>query len=293
MVVSPERLLKLNSMLNKFSFLFLLGICTLFSYCSEDTEPDVVTFTVIGDVPYSNGQRSSLIEKIELHDSLSSASFVVHVGDIKSGQDPCDESVYQDVSNILKEFETPTFIILGDNEYNDCDDPDQARAYWDQYFLNLHEQWNFDQAVETPPSRTENWAWFQDDILFVGLNIVGSKVHDSDEWESRLSDNAVWLRSRYQQHVDEVAAIVIFGHANMVDFGAGKFETFTTEMINIATEFNKPMVYIQGDGHNWIDDTPWAPSNLRRIQIEGGKIFMDVKVDSKQISPFEFIRDAY
>ena len=133
----------------------------------------------------------------------------------------------------------------------------------------------------------------QDETLFIGLNLVGSTVHDSDEGEDRLADNANWLRSQYQQNLEELSAIVIFGHANMVDFGANKFEVFTSEMISIATEFAKPMVYIQGDGHLWIDDQPWSPVNLRRIQIEGGKIFMDVRVDVKNIEPFEFVRDAY
>lgn len=66
---------------------------------------------------------------ISKHNAIKASQFVVHLGDIKPGAGACDETVYQDVQRILIEFKVPTFIVLGDNEYNDCKDPDQGLAY--------------------------------------------------------------------------------------------------------------------------------------------------------------------
>lgn len=279
-------------MSTKFSIPILFLLLALLA-CSSEEDVLPIQFTVIGDTPYGASQRSALIEKIAIHDSISTSSFVVHVGDIKSGQDPCDEDKYVDVSTMLGEFDTPTFILLGDNEFNDCDNPNEGRSFWDKHFLNFHEQWAFDESVIKQAEREENWAWFQDDVLMIGLNLVGSIVHDQVEWDSRMADNVTWLRQQYESHSSGSGAIVVFGHANMVDFGAGKFETFTDELIDVANAFGKPMVYIQGDGHSWIDDTPWSAPNLRRIQIVGGKEFLDVKVDLSLAQPFLFTQDAY
>ena len=110
----------------------VMGLMLLFLSCSEsenknkDAEQETikpVSFTVIGDVPYGDVQRDGLIALVNTHNTITSSEFVVHVGDIKRGADPCNEAVYADVSSILKAFTTPTFMLLGDNEYNDCSDP--------------------------------------------------------------------------------------------------------------------------------------------------------------------------
>jgi len=253
---------------------------------------DTVVFSVIGDVPYNAEQRDGLIAMIQTHNQKAQSEFVVHVGDIKAGADPCDEAVFEDVSDILKEFSTPTFMLLGDNEYNDCSDPIAALQLWNQYFLNFHQNWTVDQTISYQENRSENFAWVQDKVMFLGLNLVGSNVHDEDEWDTRLTDNGNFLRDFVTTHRDSSEALVIFGHANMFDLGPDKFQTFTNVMKSVAEGFEKPVLYMQGDGHFWFLNKPYPEQqNITRVQIEGGATAVQVTVNPNLEQPFIFDRN--
>ena len=279
--------------------LVLVTFSILINACANSTtttsQPTVeiiesVTFSVIGDVPYNNSQRDGLIAMIAKHNMITSSEFVVHVGDIKPGADPCAESVYEDVSTILKTFKAPTFIILGDNEFNDCNEPLVALSYWHQYFLHFNENWTFDQTITYQTERPENFSWFQNQVLFIGLNLVGSSVQDQNEWTTRLSDDANFVSTLIENHKNDAAAIVIFGHANMVEIGPAKFEPFTIPFRAAAASFKKPILYLQGDGHVWYKNKPWEEQNITRVQIEGGANAVQVTVDVTKTEPFTFNR---
>ena len=255
------------------------------------TELDSVIFTVIGDVPYNEEERTGLIKLIETHNAKANSEFVVHVGDIKPSVLPCDESIYEDVSTILKDFEAPTFIVLGDNEYNDCDDPDQGLALWNKYFLHLNENWSFQHTVEYQEERLENFAWVEKKVLFIGLNIVGSSVHDEEEWEQRLTDDANWVRDQVDAHKNDIEALVVFGHANMIEAGPAKFSTFTDSFRATATDFNKPILYVQGDGHIWFQNRPYDEKNILRVQVDSGPKAVKITVDPNLEQPFIFDRE--
>ena len=247
-------------------------------------------FTVIGDVPYNEEQKEGLAKMIEVHNAKANSEFVVHVGDIKPGADPCDEAVYENISGMLKKFDTPVFMVLGDNEYNDCSDPDEALGFWNQYFLHFNENWEFGQQVSYQEQRSENFAWTQEGVLFLGLNLVGSSVHDQGEWEKRLGEDADWLEEQLKLHGENIEALVVIGHANMTEIGPEKFETFTERFRAYARDFTKPVLYLQGDGHFWFRNRPWPEQNILRLQIEGGATAIQVSVDPDLEEPFSFDR---
>lgn len=260
---------------------------------NEEEEVEVVppvVFTAIGDVPYNDEQRTDLINMVIDHNAKSTSEFIIHVGDIKAGADPCDEEVYDDVSTILKGFDTPTFIILGDNEFNDCEDPVQGLEYWNQYFLNFHENWPFEPAITYQAERTENFSWVQDKVLFIGINLVGSVVHDEEEWNERLADNALLIEQLLETHTDDTEAVVIFAHANIVNLEPQKFDDFTTRFRTSAATYGKPILFLQGDGHFWLENRPWAEKNILRVQINGGSEAVQVTVDTSKENPFIFNR---
>ena len=250
--------------------------------------PPPVVFTAIGDVPYNEEQRTALVDLIPVHNAKSTSEFIIHVGDIKPGADACDEAVYEDVSSLLKNFDTPTFIILGDNEFNDCEIPTQGLAYWNQYFLHFNEQWQFDQTVTYQPERVENFSWVENKVLFIGINLVGSSVHDSDEWNSRLTDNGNWVKQLLETYKDSTEAAVVFGHANIVNLEPEKFNTFTNVFRAASAVYSKPVLYLQGDGHFWLENRPWPEKNILRVQITGGAEAVQVTVDTANEDPFSF-----
>ena len=250
-----------------------------------------VSFTAIGDVPYNEEQRDSLIKMISKHNATKASQFVVHLGDIKPGAGACDEAVYQDVHGILREFNVPTFIVLGDNEYNDCEDPEQGLAYWNEYFLHFNENWAFEPVVSYQAERTENFSWIKNRVLFIGTNLVGSQVHDSIEWQNRLTQNGQWVKKLLEEQKNKINAMVLFGHANMVEAGPEKFKPFTDLFVSAARSFGKPVLMVQGDGHFWIKDKPWSAQNIIRLQIDGRDTAVKITVDTNLEYPFLFDRE--
>ena len=124
--------------------------------------------------------------------------------------------------------------------------------------------------------------------MFIGINLIGSSVHDKNEWQNRLIDNGNWVKQLMESQKDLVEAVVIFGHANMIEEGAAKFEPFTDIFTASANSFGKPVLYVQGDGHYWIEDRPWREQNITRIQIKGGATAAKIIVDIQLEFPFVF-----
>ena len=286
---------------SNFTHWIFMGMTLFLFSCKDDQhsktidkeqtgETTTITFTAIGDVPYNNEQRDGLINIISRHNALDPSEFVIHVGDIKPGAVECNESVYQDVSDILKTFEAPTFIVLGDNEYNDCTDPIQGLEYWNKYFLHFNENWAFEPVVTYQPERTENFSWIDNKVLFIGVNLVGSQVHDSLEWNNRLTQNGLWIKKLLEEQVNKVEAMVVFGHANIVEAGPDKFKPFTDLFRAAAKSFGKPVLMVQGDGHFWIKNKPWEEQNITRLQIDGRDTAVKITVDTDLDYPFAFDR---
>ncbi len=247
---------------------------------------DDVTFYAMGDVPYSAAEDVSLPQQIaELPDD---GLFLVHVGDIKPGSVPCDEAVYVKVSGMLKKSRTPTFIIPGDNEWNDCFDPRTSWGYWETSFGRFDENWKHELPVSRQPEREENFALMHDGVLFLGLNLVGGRVHDRAEWKERHAQCLAWTKANLTQHGNAAHAIVIFGHA----LPRPDHDDYFDGLNPLATELNKPFLYLHGDGHRWVRDTPFRAKNIQRVEVDQGGIAPPLKVtvtdDPEQ--PFVFDR---
>ncbi len=267
----------------KHAYLYFL-IWILISCNSKQS----ITFTAIGDVPYTEEQYQWLRQFVESHNTENDAAFVIHLGDIKSGGIPCHEEIYKEVSDILKRLTVPTFMVLGDNEWNDCADVDLAWTHWAKYLYNLHENWPFQRKIAHQPGSTENFSWIESGVLFAGFNLVGGRIVDSVQWHHRLTQNAAWLRGLLEDSADDVAAAVIFGHANMVGKG-DIFRPFTDTFIESARKFEKPILFLHGDGHQWIEDKPWVAQNITRVQVDfwlNGPAPLKVTVDINSEMPF-------
>ena len=249
-------------------------------------EKTLVTFYAMGDVPYQPEEDELLPRQIA--ELPTDAEFVVHVGDIKGGAAPCDESVYIKVSGMLSKSLAPVFIIPGDNEWNDCTDPAQAWTYWNQYFLRFDRRWNHGFPLFRQLKHEPNFSFVKNGVLFVGLNIVGGHIHDPDEWKQRHAVGVQWIRRNVAQFGDDVGCMILFGHANPQDKHRDFFEPFSLD----AETFSKPILYLHGDGHTWIHDRPFAAKNILRVQVDqGGKAPpLKVTVTDHQEEPFQFDR---
>ena len=228
------------------------------------------TFAVMGDVPYAEKEYDLL--KRQLSELPDRVEFVFHVGDIKPGSLPCTESIYIRVAGTLRKSRFPVFVLPGDNEWNDCivPPPGVAWSYWEKHFLRFDRQWNHQLPVRRQLLRPENMALVHNGTLLVGVNLVGGRVHDRDEWEIRQKQDVQWLQKQFDSAGTDVSCAVVLGHAFPK---AENKKSFETGFLKVAAKFDRPIVYLHGDGHKWTHDRPWKTHpHIERIQVDQGGI---------------------
>jgi hypothetical protein len=219
-------------------------------------------FSATGDVPYGTSEISIFQQQITNHNKYSPAKFFVHVGDILSGSESCAEARYALVSSELKRLAVPAYIVPGDNETTDCSNPTQGKNWWLQYFTNF--ELNFCSApyTEHQSGRGQNFAFTMDGVLFVGIDLVGSSGTSSSDQQK----NADWVEQQFTAKVSQVRAAVVFSQAGP----DAKRATFFNRFEPAAATFGKPVLFLHGDGHKWVQDNPWPLSNTMRIQVAAG-----------------------
>ncbi len=270
----------------------LIGITVvvLFSCSSQSwlakSQPDPLIFSVMGDVPRSEEGKIILQEQICQHNQQSPAQFVFHVGDIKTGSSPCDEANYALVADYLKQLMVPVFIIPGDNEWNDCEDPEQAWDYWEQYFMDFDQNWDVPVKVRRQENYPVNSAFVQNDVLFIALNLVGGRIHDQAQWDTMQQNAVDWIGQQLQRK--NISTTIIFAQAHPDE----KHKLFMDQFLPLVEAFGRKVLLIHGDGHLWLHDDPWLVPNLVRIQIDEGGVAdpLQVTVLGRKTKTFIFER---
>jgi chitodextrinase len=248
-----------------------------------------VTFSVIGDIPYDQTAADRFRAFVAEHDRASPSDFFVHVGDIKAQSGQCLEPDYLQASDILGELAVPSFVLPGDNEWNDCSDPGAAWLLWEAYFSGFEQRYCGTPLVESQAARPENFAFVHERVLFVGLNLVGGTVHDAAEWDLRMHQDAEWVEQQFAEKGGQVRAAVVFGHAARDGSRSVFFDRFDAA----ALAFARPVLFIHGDGHSWIHETGWEVPNVERIQIEQNDPPLQVTVTLGAETPFVLERDPW
>ena len=270
--------------------------------------PPVLSFAVMGDVPYGltgeelEKEKATLRRQILKLNANDAAEFVVHVGDIKKGVPPCVPQVYEDVVDILRTSSKPLFIIPGDNEWNDCKDPTQAWELWKTNFMRFDEHWPNQLGAVRQSEREKNFAFLHQNFLFLGINLVGGRVHDKKEWTKRIKDNNRWIKEKFSEHAAGANGAILFGHANPGSKVNSKFITKNKAFLPFVdlldketnTLFPKPILFIHGDGHRWIRDHPFpnAGDRITRVQVTQGGLESPLIVEIRENpdKPFRLIR---
>ena len=249
----------------------------------------LVTFSAMGDVPYEQWEEGQL--RRQVREIPRESEFVIHLGDIQKNQKevPCGEGKYGLVAKILSRSPRPTFIIPGDNEYNDCINPDEAWAFWVKYLMRFDQRWQHRFRVFRQLEREENFAFVHNGVLFVSIFLVSGKVHDGEEWKRRHEQDMQWIEMTMRVFKDQVSSAVIFSHA----FPTGTLHPGCAARISAAASaFGKPVLYLQGDGHKWLYDHPFANKSILRVQVDMGAIAppIVVRITDNPHQPFYFDR---
>jgi hypothetical protein len=274
--------------------LILLVLFSFLCACiplSKKPEPSIqpFSFSVMGDVPRGAAEIVILDSQIVNLNTQSTSKFSFHLGDFKRGSEPCDEAVYERVSSQLQKINQPVFMLMGDNEWNDCENPETAWDYWFKHFSIFENRWDHHLQVDHQIEQIDNFAFNYGGVLFLGLNVVGSRIHDQVIWDTIESNDIIWMRRNIENsHAD---ALVIVAQANP----ALNHPNLLTTFQELAAEFKKPILFLHGDGHYWTFDSGWKTPNMTKIQIDKGSIAdpLEVSYQPENTTPFSFDRDPF
>ena len=255
-----------HSVTGKSAFMVAsFALIIIFAGCASHRDiQGALTFSAIGDGPRADADWAILEDQIERVDGDARSAFLIHLGDITKGTDVLPEAYYVRVADLLKTSKTPVFIVPGDNEWNDLDNPAQGWEFWNRHFLAFDENWKNAPPTERQESHRENFALEKNGVLVVGLNIVGGTVHDPGEWAQRHRDCLTWVTESIERHPD-AKALVVCAQARP---NPEKHEDFFGPFCDLAAEFGKPVLYLHGDGHVYDREDAWRKPNITRMQVD-------------------------
>lgn len=277
--------------INKIIFLlFMLGTIRV-----ARSQGEAITVSFMGDIPYNTSEIPVFQQQMDDHNLYSPSEFLFHLGDIKSATEPCNETRYIVVADMLKSLAVPAFIVPGDNEWIDCNDPNQGWLYWETHLLGIEAYSCGAEHTERQAVRTENFSIVQKGVLFIGVNLVGGTTQDPNEWNQIIQDDSDWITEKFQQYGSQVRAAVVMAQAGP---NSSKRKPFFDQLEVLSAALGKPVLMIHGDGHSWIQDNPFSESNMMRVQVENGidedPVQLTVTMDTQSVNTaFDFLRNPW
>ncbi len=273
---------------------------------------DLVQFSITGDAPYDLLGNTTLTERLESHvienNEQSYADFLMHVGDIRPGPDTtnpldvCSIGYYTRAKQALDLSTKDAYILIGDNEWNDCPTPFSALTNWNNTFLSFNQGFKNKFQVNEQVGRPENISYISNSVLFITINQVGGAMamQDINNWAQRMTDNANWITENITKYKNFVQTCVIYAHSrpNYNNHITGLGNPVLYDPIqNAVGFFAKPVLYIQGDDHvfNWTQPYGWQPKLLRIVIDSDDHIndILQVVVTKDPVLPFYVERTAF
>lgn len=282
-----------------------IGLCFALSAGAGAAE---FTFVALGDMPYGPREQAypafkALIAEINRRAPV----FTFHLGDTKSGLDPCSDQLLLEQRDFMDSFASALVYIPGDNEWTDChrllagayDPLDRLRFIRMHYFPTAkslgRQPIRLERQADVMPGFepfVENSRFRHEAVWFVTAHVVGSNnnfdaVEGSDatgEFLSRDKANLVWLAESFDKaEATNAKAMVVAIHADMFRDGfepdretfdpASGFKNFGEALVAQARSFRKPVLLLFGDSHEFQVSRPFPRSagNLTAVGVYGGE----------------------
>ena len=90
-------------------------------------------------------------------------------------------------------------------------------GFWKQYLLDFETKYwpepSWDILRQTP-TYSENFAFLQSEVLFVGINLVGGIVHNREEWNARHAADIQWINTTATNFYGNYTTMVVLAHAD-------------------------------------------------------------------------------
>jgi hypothetical protein len=221
-----------------------------FETVPADGDHGSVTFHVMGD----GMEIDPVSVKKNLAITSRTTSFAVHLGNIQDASiTKCEESQYETVADMLEQASpVRMFVVPGEEDWNNCPDPDFSSEVWSDNFLNFDMRWDdvkdaIPFEVMRQPEELENWAFRHAGVLFLGLNVVNGKVPDADEFMERNENNYQWFSRSCKHYEDTIRSIVVFANARP---GLQQNANFFAQFEDFMRNFDRPLLYVHAASIN-------------------------------------------
>lgn len=275
---------------------------------SEDTniigEADFV-FAALGDAPY-NAMEERRFERALQQLEAEQLSFVIHVGDILSA--PCSDERYQKSVDWFNQLRHAVIYTPGDNEWTDCvhsDGPLQRlQKLRELFFTALPNSLGknplpLESQGQTDPEFAEfieNTRWQYQQVMFATMHLVGSQnglqIVGEKLVARRTQADTKWMQDTFAiaKNADAKAIVLAF-HANPAleadqnnEYRLA-YEPFIKELEQQVIDFDRPVLVIHGDNHQYIVDHPLINhrsgetlQHFTRLQVPGSPHVGYVKI---------------
>lgn len=273
------------------------------------------TFVALGDMPYGPREQAySAFRALIAEINHRAPVFTIHVGDTKSGVDPCSDQELLTQRDFMNSFTSALIYTPGDNEWTDCHrllagayDPLERLAFIRTHYFPTDESLGerpirLERQADLMPGFepfVENSRFRHDGVWFITAHVVGSNNNldddpDSDatrEFLPRDKANRLWLTDSFDKAMAaDAGAVVIAIHADMFGDGfdpqretfarASGFRNFGKTLVARARSFRKPVLLLFGDSHEFrvFHPFPHSAGNLTAVEVYGAELMHAVAV---------------
>lgn len=265
-----------------------------------------VVFAAIGDTPYDENQKSTLEEQLMQIDE-NNVDFVIHLGNIRNvnDNDRCKKADYVSAATIMQMSTVPVFVIVGDNDWTNCQNAEEAFGLWENNFLSYESQfWTPDFTITNQPNRVNNFSFEHNGVLFIGLTLLNeSPFGDWNEWDLLLQEQYEWttrLIEEYNAQMESYTGrVVLFGHASPDATHATFFEQLE-EWMRVTLENSLPILYLNGirpagvGGTQDFNDIPsFFNIALNKEEAQSGPVIFRIEANGAPMSGSDaFVNDS-
>lgn len=231
--------------------------------CASAPPPEgALLFGLLGDAPYDELEVERLDAVIDAMNKRP-LGFVVHVGDIGSSRNACNDAWLQARQAQFRKIRHPFVLLPGDNEWSDCAQPLERLAAWRRFFCFP------DFAVEVQPGDfCEHMRWETNGFVFVTLNVQGSNNNvRHPEHGPRMAVVMAWLDEAARK-AESARGLVVLMQANpFIVLPRDGYAELRRKLAELAARMPGRVILVHGDTHLFHDDEPIA--GMRRIEVWG------------------------
>lgn len=234
----------------------------------------------MGDTPYSEGEAQRL-DRLIGDLNAEPLAFVVHIGDITSGQGPCTDAWLEARKAQFASIKHPFVLLPGDNDWTDCHrsgfDPVERLRKWRTLFCGT------DGRLRMEVQRgeyCEHVRWEAGGVLFVALNVQGSNNNlgrnaaMDAEYAARMKAVFAWIDDSERVFRErKLGKLVLLMQANPFlrpRSGPNGFAALLERLDRLVADHAGAIIVVNGDSHTYRDDAP--RKGLRRLEPWGSPL---------------------